>query len=466
MPVRRLKSDKEHTTGTAVKRVLIANRGEIALRAVRACRRLGLETLGVHSTADQASPHCWAADRSVCIGPAAPNDSYLKAEALIEVARRTGCDAVYPGYGFLSEKEHFAALCTQEGLTFVGPPAEVIALMGDKVAARQVAQDNGVPVVPGSDTAMADADDACLQAEAMGFPLLLKAAAGGGGRGMRVVDGAAELRPKFEQAAAEAKAAFGNGAIYLERFFPRVRHIEIQVFGDAHGKAIHLWERDCSVQRRHQKLVEEAPSPVLNARTRRDMADAAMALVRATGYVNAGTVEFIYDVGSGQFYFIEMNTRIQVEHPVTEVLLGVDLVVEQLRIAAGERLSIRQPEAPEGSAIEFRINAEDPEHDFAPRPGVISTWRPPAGSGIRLDSHVYPGFAVSPFYDSLLGKLIISGQNREVAMLRARSALSRFRVDGVKTTIPFHRALLDEPDFLDASLHTRWIEQRRAELNE
>ncbi|NYZ24258.1 acetyl-CoA carboxylase biotin carboxylase subunit [Azospirillum oleiclasticum] len=449
-----------------MKRVLIANRGEIALRAVRACRKLGLETVAVYSTADDGAAHTWAADHAVRIGPPPPRDSYLKAETLVEVAKRTGCDALYPGYGFLSEKPQMPALCAGNGLTFVGPSSEIIALMGDKVAARQAALRHGIPVVPGSELGGTDAAAAEALAAGIGYPLLLKAAAGGGGRGMRVVDEPSQFRDRFRQAAAEAESAFGRGDLYIERFFRRVRHIEVQVFGDGHGGAIHLWERDCSVQRRHQKLVEEAPSPVLDPTTRKRIAEAALTLVRGIGYVNAGTIEFIYDLdhkggADGGFYFIEMNTRIQVEHPVTEALFGVDLVAEQFRVAAGERLSIAQPAMPTaGAALEFRINAEDPERDFAPCPGRITAWRPPVGPGIRFDSHAHRGFEVSPFYDSMIGKLIVSGRDRAEAVERARLALSGFRVEGIATTIPFMRGLLDEPDFLNGTLHTRWIDDR------
>lgn len=443
-----------------MKRVLIANRGEIALRAVRAARKLGLETVAACSDADRNSPHVWTADRSVCIGPPPANLSYLNGAALIEAARGTGCDAVYPGYGFLSEKSTFAALCRDEGLTFIGPSAEAIGMMGDKVEARRAAERNGVPVVPGSQHGFTDADAASRVADDIGFPLLLKASGGGGGRGMRVVRDASEFTAQFAQASAEASAAFGNAEMYLERFFTRVRHIEIQVFGDRHGNAIHLWERDCSIQRRHQKLVEEAPSPVLDPRVRAQMAEAATALVRNIKYEGAGTIEFIYDLDGGEWFFIEMNTRIQVEHPVTEEIFGVDLVAEQMRVAAGETLSFRQPAAPNGRcAIEFRINAEDPDNNFRPSPGTVTEWSPPTGTGIRLDSHVYKSYVVPPYYDLLLGKLIVSGSERNGMLAAAASALSRFGVAGVETTIPFHTRLLGFPAFVDGSAHTRWVEQ-------
>ena len=442
-----------------MKRVLIANRGEIALRAIRACRRLGLETVAVYSSGDTTSPHIWAADRAICIGPAAARDSYLKAGALVEVATSTNCDAVYPGYGFLSEKSQFASDCVEAGLVFVGPRAEHIALMGDKVAARRTAMSFGVPVVPGSEIGFISAFEAEPFAQRIGYPLLLKATGGGGGRGMRIAASAAEFVSQFEQATAEAEAAFGQAEIYLERFFPKVRHIEIQVFGDRYGSAVHLWERDCSVQRRHQKLIEEAPSPSLQPRIRQQMADAAIALVRGISYENAGTIEFIFDPASEQFFFIEMNTRIQVEHPVTEMICDVDLVVEQFRVAAGERLSFDTPAEPRGrSAIEFRINAEDAKNDFRPSPGLLTTWRPPSGLSIRFDSHAYQGYQIPPFYDSLLGKLIVLESNRGKAIETACAALRRFEVKGVATTVPFHVELMARPEFVSAEVHTRWIE--------
>jgi acetyl-CoA carboxylase biotin carboxylase subunit len=443
-----------------LKRVLIANRGEIAWRAVRACRRLGLETVAAHSEPDRAAPHVWAADRAICIGPAAPKASYLNIPALIEAARGTGCDAVYPGYGFLAETSAFAAACHDAGLVFIGPSSEVIAMMGDKVAARRTAARLGLPVVPGSPDGFTEAAPAYDEATRIGYPLLLKAAAGGGGRGMRVVESDAAFDDAFALARAEAEAAFGDPALYLERFFRRVRHIEIQVFADRHGNAVQLWERDCSIQRRHQKLVEEAPSPVLDAATRKEMAEAALALVRGIAYENAGTVEFIYDIESRRFFFIEMNTRIQVEHPVTEALTGLDLVAEQIRVAAGEPLSFgAMPPPSDAAAIEFRINAEDPAHGFRPSPGTIRAWRAPEGPGLRLDSHVHKGFEVTPFYDSLLGKLIVTGSDRSAAIARAASALGRFDVAGVATTIPFHRRLLDTNAFRDGAVHTRWVEE-------
>jgi acetyl-CoA carboxylase, biotin carboxylase subunit len=443
-----------------MKRILVANRGEIALRAVRAARKLGLQTVAAYSQADRNSPHVWAADHGVCIGPPAAALSYLNGAALIEAARGTACDALYPGYGFLSEKSAFAAACREQGLIFIGPSPEAIGVMGDKVQARRAAERNGVPVVPGSRQGFTDAGAAERVAREIGFPLLLKASGGGGGRGMRIVTSASEFAAQFAQASAEALSAFSNAEIYLERFFARVRHIEIQVFGDQHGNAIHLWERDCSIQRRHQKLVEEAPSPVLDAHVRTQMAEAATALIRDIKYEGAGTIEFIYDLDSGQWFFIEMNTRIQVEHPVTEEIFNVDLVAEQMRVAAGEAISFPQPAAPNGRcAIEFRINAEDPANNFRPSPGTVSLWSPPSGQGVRLDSHVYNSYAVPPYYDSLLGKLIISGNNRKEMLAKAKSALTRFKVAGVATTLPFHAQLIDCAPFINATAHTRWVEQ-------
>jgi len=442
-----------------VRRVLIANRGEIALRAVHSCRLLGLESVAVYSTADANSPHRWAADQAICIGPPPPKASYLNVPALIETATALKCDAVYPGYGFLAENSAFAARCAEEGLTFVGPNSDCIARMGDKVAARRAAAAAGLPVVPGSQHGFTKAADAEPIAHEIGWPLLLKASGGGGGRGMRIVTRAEDFTAAFDQASNEAQAAFSNPEIYLERFFSEVRHIEIQVFGDTHGNFVHLGERDCSVQRRHQKLIEEAPSPVLDGATRARMAEAAVALIRSINYVNAGTVEFIYEPASKQFFFIEMNTRIQVEHPVTEMVTGYDLVREQFRVAAGEPLSFGSTFANGRIAIEFRINAEDAERNFQPSPGVIKRWRPPSGHDVRVDSHVYENYAVPPYYDSMLAKLIVTGADRAAAIEAAKSALARFQVAGISTTVPFHASLVERDEFAQATIHTRWIEQ-------
>ena len=442
-----------------MRRVLVANRGEIALRAIRACRQLGHESLAVFSSADANSPHRWAADHAICIGPPPATASYLNAAALLETAIATKCDAVYPGYGFLAENSAFAERCCEAGLVFIGPDGECIARMGDKVAARQAAAAIGIPVVPGSKQGFTSPAPARGVAGDLGFPLLLKASGGGGGRGMRVVTRDEDFTAQFEQASAEAKAAFGNPEIYLERFFPQVRHIEIQVFGDHHGNHVHLGERDCSVQRRHQKLVEESPSPALDQPTRVRMADAAVALIKSLNYVNAGTVEFIFDPASGKFFFIEMNTRIQVEHPVTEMVTGTDLVVEQFRVAAGEKLSFGSTFSEGRTAIEFRINAEDAARDFRPSPGLLTRWRPPSGRDIRIDSHVYENYAVPPYYNSMLAKLIVTGPDRAAAVEVAKSALARFQVSGLETTVPFHVRLLQQPEFARAEVHTRWVEE-------
>ncbi|MCU4160391.1 acetyl-CoA carboxylase biotin carboxylase subunit [Acidiphilium sp. AL] len=442
-----------------MKRVLIANRGEIALRIVRACRRRGVQSIAVYSDADENSPHVWAADEAVRIGPAAASRSYLDAGTILEVAKAMRCDALHPGYGFLSERAAFAADCLAAGIAFVGPPARAIELMGDKAEARRTALKHGVPVVPGSEDAFLDAAAAAVEAKSVGFPILLKARAGGGGRGMRVVKEPEAFVAAFAQATAEAEAAFGDGGVYLERFISRIRHVEVQVFGDTQGRVTHLLERDCSVQRRHQKLIEEGPSPVLDEPTRQAICAAAVKLASAIGYVGAGTVEFIYETETREFYFIEMNTRIQVEHPVTEMLTGTDLVAEQLGVAAGEPLSFpNRPFTPKGHAIELRINAEDPARNFMPSPGRLTCWRPPAMPGVRIDSHAYRGYEVPPFYDSLIGKLIVHGQDRPHCIARARDALDCFEAGGIATTIPFLRKVLAAPAFVNASVHTRWVE--------
>jgi acetyl-CoA carboxylase biotin carboxylase subunit len=446
-----------------MKRVLVANRGEIAGRIIKACRACDVESVAVYSQADQASSHTWEADRAVRIGHAAAGDSYLRADRLLHVALATGCDGLHPGYGFLSERADFIEQCSAEGIVFIGPAAEHIRLMGDKAEARRTVSALGVPVVPGSADSFADAGRAHAEAAAIGYPMLLKARSGGGGRGMRVVEEAGRFHAQFTQARVEAEAAFGDGEIYLERYFQRIRHIEVQVFGDRHGQVRHLGERDCTLQRRHQKLLEESPSPALDQVTRERICQAAVTIAKGIDYEGAGTVEFIYDADSGEFFFIEMNTRIQVEHPVTEVVTGCDLVAEQIRVAAGQPLSFADQQPPgAGHAIEFRINAEDPARGFMPSPGVLRRWQPPQGEGIRFDSHVYQGYAVPPYYDSLLGKLIVHGHDRAAALARARDALQAFVVDGVATTIPFHLRVLEHPDFIANRVHTRWVE---TELN-
>ena len=441
------------------KRVLIANRGEIALRAIRVCHQLGLQAVAVYSTADAVSPHVWAADRAVCIGAPAAQDSYLAMAPLIHVAIETGCDAVYPGYGFLAENADFAQLCAQQGMKFIGPSIETISVMGDKSKARELARAHGVSVVPGSDGAYLDVESALKVAEEVGFPMLLKARSGGGGRGMRVVNELSEFAGAFAQATREAEAAFADGAVYMERFFHTVRHIEVQVLGDGKGSSVVFDERDCSVQRRHQKLIEESPSPVVEPELRQRMLDAAAKLTREICYEGAGTVEFILSVETGEFFFIEMNTRIQVEHPVTEMRSGIDLVRAQFDIAAGKPLPEHDANnQPGGHAIEFRINAEDCRRGFQPTPGTLNRWRPPVGLGIRLDSAAFEGQRISPFYDSMIAKLIVHGSSREDALHKARDALKRFDCQGIATTIDFHRMLIEHEAFIGNAVHTRWIE--------
>jgi acetyl-CoA carboxylase biotin carboxylase subunit len=448
----------ERIQQVALKRVFVANRGEIAVRIVRACRAAGLEVVVGTSEADRSSMAARLADRAVCLGPAPAAQSYLRAELLVTAARGTGCQALHPGYGFLSERASLQRACAENGIAFVGPSAEAIDAMGDKLSAIRLAKAAGVPVVPGSER-LADLGAVKAAAEAIGYPCLLKASAGGGGRGMRIVRDATALSSAFESAQAEALAAFGDATVYLEKFIERARHIEIQVLGDHHGNLVHLFDRDCSVQRRHQKLIEEAPSPVLPPARRTEMAEAALALARGVGYFSAGTVEFVYDADADRFYFLEMNTRIQVEHPVTEMITGIDLVREQLRIAAGERLSIDQRTlAIRGHAIECRINAEDPLSAFRPTPGRITRWRPPIGDGLRLDTHCEEGVLIPPFYDSMVAKMIAHGTDREQARARLVAALARFEIDGIATTIALDRAVLEHPAFANSSVTTRWLE--------
>lgn len=447
------------TRGTAVRKVLIANRGEIALRAVHACRSLGIDSVAVYSVADAASPHVWAATEAVCIGPAPSSKSYLCADALLHVAQARNCDAVYPGYGFLAENADFAARCVQEGLIFIGPDAETIRIMGDKAAARRTAIDLGVPVVPGSKQAFSDPADAADAVAEIGFPILIKASAGGGGRGMRIAETAETFNSLFVQASREAEQAFDDASVYLERLVANVRHIEVQVFGDGKGHAVHLGERDCTMQRRHQKLIEEAPSPVLTGEERAAIHDSAVRLTKGVKYCGAGTVEYIFDPVTREFFFIEMNTRIQVEHPVTEMLVGADLIVEQFRIARGDAISVGPPGDDAGHAIEFRINAEDTDNNFRPSPGRITGWVIPRGPGIRVDSFVSAGCTIVPFYDSMVAKLIVHGRDRAQALERAHAAFCGFRVEGIKTTIPLHRQLIAHDDVISSRIHTKWVEQ-------
>ncbi|HOU29380.1 MAG TPA: acetyl-CoA carboxylase biotin carboxylase subunit [Thermoleophilia bacterium] len=439
-------------------KVLIANRGEIAIRVIRACRELGVGTVAVYSEADADCLHVHYADEAVCIGPPSAAQSYLVMPALVQAALQTGAEAIHPGYGFLAERAEFSALCREHGIKFIGPSPESIGLMGDKAAARATMTAAGVPVTPGSEGIIGNAAEAEVVARDLGVPLMVKASGGGGGKGIRIVKDLSELGSAVRQAQAEAEAAFGNGAVYVEKYIGAPRHVEIQVLADGRGHGVHLGERDCSIQRRHQKLIEEAPSPAVDADLRAEMGAAAVAAALAADYEGAGTVEFLLD-RDGSFYFMEMNTRVQVEHCVTEMVSGVDIVKTGIRIAAGEGLPLRQEDIElEGHAIEFRINAEDPAQGFMPSPGVVTRWAPPGGPWVRLDSHVYQGYAVPPFYDSLLGKLIVWGRDREEALARSRWALDQFLVDGVKTVIPFHRRVLDHPLFMAGDVTTHFIE--------
>ncbi len=439
-----------------IQKVLIANRGEIALRIIAACRELGLSTVAVFSEADRTSQHVRMADEAVCIGPPFSKASYLNVTAVISAAEITGADAIHPGYGFLAENAAFAEVVEECGLTWVGPPPAAIRLMGDKATARRTVAERGVPVLPGSATPLTSREEAVRLAHEVGFPVILKASAGGGGKGMRVAADERELRHAFDTARHEAERAFGVPDVYLEKYLTAPRHIEIQVMADSFGRVVALGERECSIQRRHQKLIEEAPSPVVTEELRRQMCEAAAAAAEAVGYRSAGTVEFLYD--DGKFYFMEMNTRIQVEHPVTEEVTGLDLVVEQLAVAAGKPLSFRRRPKITGHAIEFRINAEDPV-TFAPSPGQITELALPVGPGVRLETHIYAGYRVPPYYDSLVAKLIVRGRDRAEAITRSRRALAMFHVGGIKTSIPLHQRILQDPDFQEGRLSTRFMER-------
>ena len=439
------------------KRVLVANRGEIALRIIRACRELGVESVAVYSEADVDSMHVQLADEAVCIGPAPSKDSYLKPDRIIAAAEITGADAIHPGYGFLSENARFADICESSGVTFIGPSADIIRMMGDKATARATAVANGVPITPGSEI-IADADEALAKAKEIGLPVMIKATAGGGGRGMRPCFKEEEFKSLFQAASNEAMACFGNGECYLEKLVLNPHHIEFQIIADSHGHFIHLGERDCSMQRRNQKIIEECPSPLLSETMRQRMGDASVALIKAINYQNAGTIEYLVDEAGENFYFMEMNTRIQVEHPVTEEVMGCELIKEQIRVAAGESLSRHVLEVnPRGHAIECRINAEDPYNNFMPSPGTIQLWYAPGGKGVRVDTHVYSGYTVPPHYDSMIAKLIVTGATREIAISRMKRALGEFMIKGIKTTIPFQQEILNHPDFAAGTYDIGWV---------
>ena len=438
-------------------KVLIANRGEIALRIHRACHEMGIQTVAVHSTADADAMHVRLADESVCIGPPASADSYLNIPNIIAAAEITDAEAIHPGYGFLSENDRFAEIVTEHGIRFIGPTAEHIRLMGDKIAAKETVAKLGIPVVPGSEGGITDEAEAAAVAGDIGYPVIVKAAAGGGGRGMKVVPEPGKLSEALSAARTEAKAAFGDDAVYIEKYLAKPRHIEFQIIGDAHGNVVHLGERDCSLQRRHQKILEEAPSPVINDKLREEMGGVVTKAMKQFGYLGAGTIEFLYE--NGRFYFIEMNTRLQVEHPVTEMITGIDLVREQIRVAAGEKLSFRQKDIHfNGHAIECRINAEDPL-TFAPSPGTITDYHPPGGLSVRVDSALFTGYRIPPYYDSLIAKLVVHGASRRGCLLRLRRALEEYVIGGIKSTIPLHQTLIDEAEFQAAEYDIHWLER-------
>lgn len=441
-------------------KILIANRGEIAVRIIRACKELGIGTVAVYSEADRESLHVKMADEAVCIGGATANRSYLNIPSIIAAANITRAEAIHPGYGFLAENAYFAEICETCDVKFIGPDPAALSLMGDKIAARQLMESNGVPVVPGSDGPVEDIREAVRLADDIGYPIMIKAAAGGGGRGMRLAQSRRDLENAMITARTEAETAFGNGAVYLEKYVEEPRHIEVQVLGDQHGNIIYLGERDCSIQRRNQKLLEEAPSSFIDEETRKQMGETAVLAAQAADYFSAGTVEFLVD-RNHNFHFIEMNTRIQVEHPVSEMITGIDLVKEQIRVAAGQSLALTQEEVKlNGWAIECRINAEDPRFDFRPSPGTITRYLPPGGPGIRVDSALYPGYSIPSYYDSLVAKLIAWGQDRSEAIARMERALQEFVIEGIKTTIPFHQQILDNAFFRKGEVYTNFIQRR------
>ncbi len=438
-------------------KILIANRGEIALRIIRTCKELGINTVAVYSEADKDSLHVTFADEAVCIGPPFGKDSYLKIPAIISAAQVTGADAIHPGYGFLAENASFSEICQESNLKFIGPSPEMIKAMGDKAFAKDTMKKNEVPVIPGSDGVIDNLDEAKALAKEIGYPVIIKASAGGGGKGMRIVWEESEFQKAFQTARTEAEAAFANGDVYIEKFIENPRHIEIQVMGDQHGTVYHYGERDCSIQRRHQKLIEESPSPAVDEDLRARMGDAAVKGAHSVNYEGAGTIEFLLDKHKN-FYFMEMNTRIQVEHPVTELVYDVDLVRQQILVAAGEKIEAR-PKKPHGHAIEFRINAEDPENNFRPSPGKITSLHFPGGFGVRNDSHIYHSYSIPPYYDSLIAKLIVWGTDRERAIMRGKRALNEFIVEGIKTTIPFHLKVLEDSRFKSGNFDTSFLEK-------
>jgi acetyl-CoA carboxylase biotin carboxylase subunit len=437
-------------------KILVANRGEIALRIIRSCKELGIKTVAVYSEADKDSLHVTFADEAVCIGPPFGKDSYLKIASIISAAQVTGSDAIHPGYGFLAENASFSEICFESNIKFIGPSPDMIRAMGDKSLAKETMNKNGVPVIPGSDGVIEDTDEGKRVAAEIGYPVIIKASAGGGGKGMRIVWNEKEFNKAFQMARSEAEAGFGNADVYVEKFLENPRHIEIQVMGDTHGNAYHYGERDCSVQRRHQKLIEESPSPAVDEVLRGLMGEAAVKGTKSVNYEGAGTIEFLLDKHRN-FYFMEMNTRIQVEHPVTELVYSVDLIRQQILVAAGEKIESK-PKKPVGHAIEFRINAEDPHHSFRPSPGKITSLHFPGGYGVRIDSHIYQSYTIPPYYDSLIAKLIVWGKNREHSLNRARRALEEFIVEGIKTTIPFHLKVLMDDRFKSGNFDTSFLE--------
>mgnify|MGYP000249786895 FL=1 len=442
-----------------VEKVLIANRGEIALRIIRSCRELDIATVAVYSTVDKKALHVQLADEAVCVGDSLSNKSYLNIPNILAAATSRGVDAIHPGYGFLAENDKFAEMCNDHGITFIGPSPNAIRSMGDKSTAKETMERVGVPTVPGSKGLLSSVEEAYEMAQEIGYPVIIKATAGGGGRGMRLVENKANLEKMFKAAQGEAEAAFGNDGLYMEKFIKKPRHVEIQILADRSGNVVHLGERDCSVQRRHQKLLEESPSPAINHSLRKKMGNAAIAAAKSISYEGAGTVEFLVD-DDNNFYFMEMNTRIQVEHPVTEMVTGVDLIAEQIKIAGGDNLGFTQEDIHlNGHAIECRINAEDPKHNFRPSPGKITGWLPPGGPGVRVDSHVYTGYEIPPFYDSLIGKLIVWGKDRNTAIKRMNRALNECAVTGIPTTINFHLTLLNKRKFMEGKIHTKYVEE-------